>query len=439
VVRAEEQLHLVVFEAPLAARKLRRRSATWLAIYIASAVAVLALVGWQLIAHQGDVTQLALDYVVPADWHFAARALVAKFFAQQEQLVLVNAVIVGSLLVVQATLFPLKEQVSAALETDANLVSEPMEEFPIWFQAWEEIKIFLAMLAAQATIFWIGYTDDPLRRKLAVVLSFAVLAANVGVDFLSPVLQRHKLRYSQILKSLFAHPLLLLGFGALFALPAIAATALAANLKWSFGAQVGVAFFGQIVGGRLAVIGGTAAGGPSVAAARGRVRSHPAARLLAWAVLLGLLAWNGYRFGAVALSLQHKTQLLKCEYTIDWSSFEARLPTALDVVVGTQRDAITVGVAFDLSVRNPTRFDVEIERNRLEVRHAGTLIATTSLPQGRVASGSTQQLHVTLPLTVAPSQALELRSLLTAKAWTMTLYLEVAGAFELPIYLMTKP
>ena len=39
------------------------------------------------------------------------------------------------------------------------------------------------------------------------------VTANVGVDFLSPVLQRHKLRYSQIIKTLFAHPLLVWGAG----------------------------------------------------------------------------------------------------------------------------------------------------------------------------------------------------------------------------------
>jgi hypothetical protein len=218
VLQITEQLHLAGVEAPLAARKLRRRSAIWLAIYIVATAAILSLVGWQLVEHKGALLELAMDYVVPENWHFAARTLFHKFFVQQETLILINAVVAAALLVVQVTLFPIKEQVSAALEQDAALVPEPMEEFPIWFQAWEEIKIFLALLAAQGSIFWLGYTDDPVRRKLAVVISFGVLAVNVGVDFLSPVLQRHKLRYSQIIKTLFAHPLLLLAFGALFAL-----------------------------------------------------------------------------------------------------------------------------------------------------------------------------------------------------------------------------
>lgn len=434
-----QQLYLAGVEAPIAARKLRGRSTAWLVAYIGLATAVLAIVGYQLVLHEGDLAQLALDYVIPTDWQFAIRTLAHKFFAQQEQLILVNAVTTAALLVVQATLFPVKEQVSAALEHDARLVDEPIEEYPIWFQAWEEIKLFLALLAAQGSIFWLGYTDDPVRRKVAVVVSFLVLAVNVGVDFLSPVLQRHKLRYSQIIKTLFAHPLLLLGFGALFALPAIGATALAAAHKeWGFATQIAVAFGGQVIGVALAVIGGTVAGAPLVADARTRTRSHVAVRVVAWLVLATVLAWNGYRFGAIALSLHHKTQLLKCEYTLDWSSFDAQVPSAIDLALGAKNDKITVAVAFDVTVHNPTAVDVEIEDNHLEFRQKGELIAQTSLPRGKVASGATTKLHITLPVTVQPSQALRIRELVAGKDWAITLYLEVADSFTFPVYIVTK-
>src|SRR6185503_6972242 len=97
-------------------------------------------------------------------------------------------------------------------------------------------------------------------------------------------------------------------------------------------------------------------------------------------------------------------------------------------------DRITVGVAFDVEVKNPTSIAVEIEKNRLELRNAGQLIAETSLPQGRVDAGATRTLHVTLPLTIQPSQALRIRELITTKGWALTLYLEVADAFTFPIY-----
>jgi hypothetical protein len=434
-----QQLYLAAIEAPIAARKLRAKSAIWLAVYIGAAASVLGLVAWQLVKHREDLLQLVMDYIVPHDWHFATRTLFHKFLGQQEQLVITNAVVAAALLVVQITLFPIKEQVSAALEADGKLVPEPVEEHPLWFQAWEEIKIFLALLAAQGTIFWIGYTDDPVRRKAAVVLTFIVLAASVGVDFLSPVLQRHKLRYSQILKELFAHPLLTFGFGALFALPAIGATALASHHKeWSFGAQIAVAFGGQILGVALAVIGGTVAGAPLVADARNRTRSHWTIRVLAWLVLAGLLAWNGWRFGVIGQSLHHKTQVLKCHYTVDWDSFSAKTPTALELIEAARKDSLTVSVSFDVTVENKTGVDVEIEDNRIEIRQLGQLIAQTSLPQGNVPDGTTQKLHVTLPLTVTPSQALRIRELITTKNWTITLFLQVADDFTFPIYLLTK-
>jgi hypothetical protein len=434
-----QQLYLAAVEAPIAARKLRAKSAAWLAVYIAAAATVLGVVAWQLATHREDLLQLVMDYVVPHDWHFATRTLFHKFLGQQEQLVLANAVIAAALLVVQITLFPIKEQVSAALEADAGLVPEPVEEHPLWFQAWEEIKIFLALLAAQGTIFWIGYTDDPVRRKLAVVISFIVLAANVGVDFLSPVLQRHKLRYSQILKSLAAHPLLTFGFGALFALPAIGATALAAShSEWSFAAQISVSFGGQVVGVALAVIGGTVAGAPLVADARQRTRSHWAFRTLAWLTLVGLLAWNGWRFGVIGRSLHRKTQILKCDYTIDWNSFSAQTPTALDLIEAARTDSLTVGVSFDVTVGNKTGVDVEIEDNRIEIRQLAQLVAETKLPRGLIPTGTAQKLHVTLPLRVAPSQALRIRELFTTKNWTITLFLQVDNDFTFPIYLLTK-
>jgi len=434
-----KQLALAVVEAPTAARRLGKRSALWLGIYLGAAALVLGLVATVILRYRSDLLELALDYVLPSDWQLAARLLIEKFFAQQEQLVITNAAIAASLLVVQITLFPIKEQVSAALEEDAALVPEPVDEHPLWFQAWEEVKLFLAMLAAQGTIFWIGYSDDPLRAKLAIVASYVVLFASIAIDFLSPVLQRHKLRYSMILKTLAAHPVLVLGFGALFAMPALGATALAADHPaWGFAAQLGVAFGGQVLGIALAVIGGTVAGAPLVTDARRRTRSSAPVRLLAWVALLGLLAWNGYRFGAVGRSLHHKSQILKCDYAVDWDSLRADVPSALDLALGVKADKLTIAVELDVEIRNPTSVDVEIETNRLEVRQQGQLVAQTQLPELAVPAGATRTVHVTLPLSIAPSQVLRIRELLTTQGWTMTLYLEVADGFEFPIYLLTR-
>ena len=90
-----------------------------------------------------------------------------------------------------------------------------------------------------------------------------------------------------------------------------------------------------------------------------------------------------------------------------------------------------------MTVTNPTSVDVEIENNHLELRQQGQLIAQAQLPRGKVPAHSVQRLAVTVPLSVAPSQALRIRQLLTTKDWSLTLYLEVADGFEFPIYLLT--
>jgi hypothetical protein len=434
------QLVLAGIEAPTAVRRLGKRSAIWLAIYLAAATTVLGVVAWAIITHHRHVLELLLDYILPEEWQFAARLSIERFFAQQEQAVITNAALVASLMAVQITLFPIKEMVSASLEKDADLVGEPTEEHPLWFQAWEEIKLFVFLLVAQGTIFWIGYSTDPARGTLAMVLSYIVLFASVAVDFLSPVLQRHKLGYSSILKSMLSHPVLTFGFGAVFAAPSIVAAKIALDHPtWSFTTQLVVSFGAQVVGIALAAIGGTVAGAHLIPDARTRKRSGLLVRVVAWVVLLGLLAFNSYRFIAIGRSLHHKSQILKCDYAVDWSSFRADVPTALELALAIRNDTIKVSVSFDVTVTNATATDVEIEDNRLEAVQHGQLVAQTRLPAMHVRAGTTEKVHVELPLIVKPSQVMRIRELVTTKEWSLTLYLRVADNFTFPVYLLATP
>ena len=438
MLEVKTQLALAVVDAPTATRRLKKRSATWLVAYLVAACVVLGIVASLIASHKSDLVEAAMSYLLPTDWHFASKLLIDNFFAAQEDAVITNAAIVASLLVVQITLFPLKEQVSLALEEDNALLVDPIEEHPLWFQAWEEAKLFIAMLAAQGTIFWIGYSQDPTRRGFATVLSFVVLFASVGIDFLSPILQRHKLRYSAILKTLFAHPFLLFTFGAVFSLPAIVAGTLASDHPtWSFSMQLAVVFGAQIIGIALAAVGGTIAGAPLVADAKLRARSHPIARVAAWAVLLGLVAWNGQRFAAVGASLHHKSQVLKCDYTVDWSSFHGDVPGKNELLAAMKKGEITIAGGFTVAIANPTSVDVEIEDNRLELRNRGQLVARTSLPRVAIPAGGMVKTPVTFPLTVSIGQVFRVRELITKSGWTLTLYLRVADGFEFPVYILT--
>ncbi len=432
----KQQLALAVVEAPTAARRLKKRSATWFVVYLVACAVVLGIVASLVASHKGDLLDAAMEYLLPEEWHFASKLLVDNFFASQEQAVITNAAIVASLLVVQITLFPLKEHVSLVVEQDNALTDDPIAEHPLWFQAWEEVKLFVAMLAAQGTIFWIGYSQHDGRRLLATILSFAVLFASVAIDFLSPVLQRHKLRYSVILKSLLAHPFLVFGFGALFSLPPIIAGHVAANHPaWSFTTQISVVFGAQILGIALAAIGGTVAGAPLVADAKQRKPSHTVVRVIAWAVLLGLVAWNTQRFVAVGTSLHHKTQVLKCRYSVDWKSFHGDVPGKAELLAAAKKGEITIAGGFTVTITNPTSIDVDIEDNRLELRNKDALVAKTSLPKVHVPAGGSATAKVTFPLTISIGQAFRIRELITTQGWSLTLYLRVDKDFEFPIYI----
>jgi hypothetical protein len=123
VLAVSRQLRLAVVDAPLAARHLRARSTGWLVAYLAAAAAILGVVAILITTNEGRILDAMIRYVVPSDWKVAAKFLVKKVFAAQEQAVLTNAALTASLMVVTVTLFPLKEKVSACLEEDAKLLA----------------------------------------------------------------------------------------------------------------------------------------------------------------------------------------------------------------------------------------------------------------------------------------------------------------------------
>jgi hypothetical protein len=435
----DTQLTLAAVRAPLASLRLRRRSASWLALYLLACTGILALVAHLIVGHRDDFLSAALTYVLPSEWHSAGKMVVDRFFAAQTQAVITNAAVTISLMIV-TLLFPLKEHVSAVFEEELGLTTDPVKEHPLWFQGLEELQLMIVMVALQATIFWIGYSDEPWRGTLATVLSYVVLFASVGIDFLTPILQRHYTRYSQSLFTLLRHPLLLFLFGALFSMPAIAATTVASSHpEWAFSTQLAVSFGGQLLGVTLAVLGGTVAGAPLIEHAQARRVPPLFVRVLGYAAIVGLIGWNVQRYGAVGRSLHHKTQILKCEYAVDWSSFSADLPSTLDLIAAARTGQITIAGRFSVLVHNPTTVDVEIEDNRLELRQKSQLVATTSLPRGKVPAGATQKLDLSLPLTVNAREVTRIRELITTEGWTLTLFLHVADNFDFPVYILSAP
>ena len=430
------QLAYTFLLGPLALFRLRLRGAFYLLIYLALCTAILAAVGWAILAHRDDLIAALASYLLPESWRFAAQKLVERMFASQMRAVLLNASVGGSLALLSALLFPLKEKVSATFEREARLTNEPARYFPRWFQAVEEASLFVMFVTAQMTIFWIGYPPDPWRKQLAVGLSYAVLFGSFAVNFIAPLLQRQRMRYSTIIKVLLAHPIVLAGFGALFTLPSVIAGQVArAHPEWTLHRAIVVMFAANVA----CIAWGTIAGTQLAArllpdAQRTRPPSLPL-RALTWLSVVGLCAVNVYAFAVVGLSLHRKSQILKLHYHVDPSSLKVELPGLADLA----RDPIELAVQLDLTVDNPTPYDVEVEKNRLEVRHERALMALTSLPPLAVPAGQSRKQHLTVPFSIHPRMAIDKgRRLLAWEAWSMTLYLEVTPGFEFPVYLLGR-
>ena len=419
--------------SPLAILRLPRRAWALLITYIASAAALLYFARWLLLEYEGALTQLVLDYLFPSSWHFAAELVIERYFAAQERVVVINLVIASALMLVTVLLFWLKELVSAAFESDAKLTSKPVQEHPLWEQAWQEIKLLLLFFAVQGSIFWIGYQPSATWKKTAVALSYLFLFFTYAIDFVSPVFQRHLGHYSRIMKTLVAKLPAALAFGVIFALPTIIVGRLwEANPEWTWSRALAILFGVNVVTISWACVAGTWLGSRWMADFEKTKRSSTVSRVVAWVLVLGLALGNGYAFGAVGLSIHHKSQILKCDYDVIWTSFGFERPSLMALL----DDEVEIAVHIDVSISNPTSFDVAIEDNRLEVRHRGDQVATTSLAPLKVPAKETRRQTIEFRMKVTPSMLRKGRELFDASAWKMALYLEVAPGFEFPIYLL---
>ncbi len=412
---------------------MRARSLAWFFIYLLACTTVLGVVGWQLQAHQRDLFAALARYLFPENWHVAAEQLVERFLKAQVREVLINATVGTSMLLLSMLLFPLKEKLSAAVERDARLSHEEPRELPLWLQGLEEVWLFLMFLAAQLSIFWLGYPPDPARRQLAVMLSYAVLFAQFGVDFISPALQRHGHRYATILKVLLQHPIRLFLFGAVFTVPTILAGKWShAHPEWSFQHAVAVLFGTNVVCIALAAVAGTFVGCRLLPAASRTKRPWLITRLVVTAAILAGLAYNLRRYGAVGLSLHHKSQILKCNYKVVPGTLHLDLPDLTDI----WNTNLKINLRMDVEIENPTPFDVEIEQNHIEVLHDGTPVATTTLTPVAIPAHQKRTPHVELPISLNANAIKKGRALFDRTKWSATLYLQVTPTLELPVHLL---
>ncbi|GAB4564699.1 MAG: hypothetical protein Tsb0020_15120 [Haliangiales bacterium] len=419
--------------SPAAVRLLPRRSWTWLGIYVAASAALLGAIALLFDLYQAPLRQLIYDYLFPGDWHSTLDLVLERFFLAQQRVVIINAIIAASLVAVTVLLFPLKEWASASFERGAGLTDQPPREHPLIQQAWQEIKLFLLFIAIQGAIFAIGYPPVPILKSVAVGLGYLLIFFTFATDFISPLLQRHRGYYSQILRILARHPLASLSFGALFALPTIAVGRLwVSHPDWSLGVAVALVFGVNLLCMAWAVVAGTWLAAKFLPILPATPRSGVRARAGAWLALLLLLGANGYLYGSILQSAHHKSQLLKCHYEVDFSSFDIEKPSLGEIF----NDQVALAVSFDVVIENPTAFDVDVEDSELIVSHREKSVARSLLTALAVPAGQTRTQTIELTLAIDPQTLSWDRALLDLKTWEITLYLDIAPYLRMPVYLL---
>lgn len=433
---ARRQLVVGTFEAGAAPWRMSGRSWARLALYLGLSAAL--LLGFTAVwaSHDKTLQRALFSFFFPERWHGAAEFMLAFVFKEQAQQVAVNAVLIVTLNVVSLAFFWAKELLSQSYERDlARARGQPdpkgsWREYPIWYQALEELKWLLVGLALMCVVLWLGHSPEPWRKTLATVLSYLVLFFTAAGNYLAPPMQRRRVQYGQVIKAIFAKPWLAFAFGAAVSLPQALVLHLVSGAGLSAFASLLIIFLVNIVFIAYSAVSGTHAGLALMPVAAEMPPSRVWTRIAGWLAIAAILAGGTWIMGRLGSVLAHKSQILKCEYRVDWTTLSVDTPNLVGLVHGE----VTAEVSFDVEIANPNRIAVRIEDNRLVASDDGVVIAESRLSPLIVPARGSTRTRVWLDVRARAKSLLEGISLNPAR-WDLTLYVALDEGFELPIYL----
>lgn len=354
--------------------------------YLCLGLMIFGLFGYALVENQDAIKQAVMDYLLPESWHYLSNKMVGFFFESQTKVVLAGMIINGSLVVASILLFPLKEYCSARFEEAGAYANGPPKEFPLWLQALEESKLLLLYVTAQSVIFAIGYYPSQWCSWLSNGLSILFLCFSFGLDLIAPTLQRHRIRYSSIIKLLLRKGLSTLLFGAIFAMPLLLlGHVILSSESLSLAQVAGVLFLANMFALALAIPAGTHLASLLFPAAKAQAPPTTKAKQWAYSTLALVLIISGSFHALVATSLHHKSQFLKCEYDLNWDSMRFDMPSLGGLFRG-EKEAV---LRFELNIHNPTPFDLAVENSVLSFWQNDNLISRTHISAFSVPSGQT--------------------------------------------------
>ncbi len=415
-----QQLKIAFYLAPGSLLKLRHKSLRWMGIYYLTGVLVFGSFIWIMLFNQAAIKSALLDYLFPQSWHELSETLADFLFESQTKSVVSNAILSGSLVLASIFLFPIKEKYSAKFEKDAGYQNGKVDEFPLIYQAWEETKLFLIYLTAQSVILFIGYYPFQWTSWLSIGLSYLFLFFTFGLDFISPTLQRHRTHYSLILKVLFRKPLLVLSFGLLFSLPAILLS------RWFFSFNElslieisSILFLTNLVFLTLAVPAGTRIASDFLPLVQLALPPKKKSVIWGYTIMSFLLISGLFLHTQLIMSLHHKSQLLKAEYEIDWSSINYDVPSFSQLTSGKALS----NLSFDMVITNPSEFDIVIEKSQIIVEQKENVVATIDLNGFELLAGESHRIKINLDANSDLSRVSNFASLLDD--WRVDMHLQI--------------
>lgn len=381
-----QQFFLALSQSSTAILKGKTQTYKALFIYIACGLAVFGVVFSLLIQYEPQIKTAVMHYLLPQSWHNISERLIQFFFESQTKVVLASLIINSAIVLSSMVLFPIKEWASRTYERENQLSPGKQEEFPLWLQGLEECKLLFIYLTAQSVILAIGYYPYAWSSAISNILSILFLCFSFGLDLIAPTLQRNKIKYSAILKVLLKNPVLTLAFGAVFSLPLVYLGQLILAAEQLSLAQLSAVLFAiNLLLLAVAIPAGTGIASRLLDTTRNTASPTRASKIKVYSVLSILLVMSGSFHYLVAMSMHHKSQLMKCEYTIDWDSLKTDWPSISALMNGEQDAKFEVY----LEVRNPTPFDLEIENSQLQIFQNLKLVSSTSINAFYVPSGET--------------------------------------------------
>jgi hypothetical protein len=414
------QLKLSLFEAIVALGSFKRSSLFWGTTYALAIALIFGLFVWLLNHYQAPLKAAVLDYLFPKSWQSLSEQLANFLFESQTKIVLGNMILSGSLVLASITLFPVKEKYSAEFENALSHNNGAALEFPLRMQAMEEVKLFLLYLTAQSIILWIGYYPFAWTTILSNTLSFVFLFATFGLDFIAPTLQRHQVSYSLMIKFLLQHPLIALSFGTLFSLPLVLISPYIFSMtELNFLEITALLLFLNIIFLVFAVPSGTYIASKLLPIIK---QTKPAKRKsvrTAYLAMTLLLLSTLFLHSQLVISLHHKSQLLKAEYDLDWSSIQFQIPSFSKLANGKALSQFTM----DMVINNPTEFDIIIEPSELFIEQKENLIAKLNINGFSMASGETKRITLQLDSNSSLNKLSDFSEL--SNDWNVDMYIDI--------------